>query len=368
MAQKNWKVESTSDNKTLKTVCDDIDSALKGESGIKLDPEYQREYKYSTKEESLLIESILMGIPIPIIYLSSDITKSPHVANVIDGQHRLRAVYRFLNNKFALKGLEKYYDLNGKKFADLPQETQNKLLFQSNLSFENIHVQNNPELEMEIFKRYNQGTNPLSKQEIRHAVYRSEFNVWINKKIDKYFNNGILKEIYNISKKRYSDKTAHESLYVMFSILRSGLNTNYKTSPEYAEAFMKFAVDYPNQTRLIEEYEEKLKKVNDFLVKIYEELRVKYPFSKEIYGVQSRNYKLQTPILMIISAFIKYLLDKGIDLINDENFVIITSTIKETLCNSYLEKPFKGSNTRPSALLETFEKMTETFQLNFINR
>ena len=87
---KDWKVDSTPDSKTLKTVCDEIDSAQRGEGGINLDPEYQREYKFTQQDESLLIESIIMNIPIPIIYLSSDTRKVPYVANVIDGQHRLR--------------------------------------------------------------------------------------------------------------------------------------------------------------------------------------------------------------------------------------------------------------------------------------
>lgn len=364
---KKWRVESTSDTKTLKTVCDEIYNASKGGSGIKLDPEYQREYKFTQKDESLLIESILMGIPIPVIYLSSDICKVPHVANVIDGQHRLRAVYRFLDNKFALKGLEKIKELNDKKFKDLDNETQNKLLYQSSLSFENIHVQDNPELEMEIFKRYNQGTHPLSKQEIRHAVYRSDFNLWINMKVDEYFKDNILKEIYNISKNRYSDKSAHEALYVMLEIINNGLNNSFGTSPEYAENFMQFAVKYSNQAELIKENDAILCKVNRFLVKIYKDLGIQYPFSKEIYGVINRNYKLQTPILMIVSAFLKYLIERDVSLDNDSNINKIISSIKDVLQNSHLEKPFKGSNTRPKLLIDTVNEIVKVYETRIEN-
>lgn len=361
MLSEEWKVTSTSDKKTLKTVCEEIESAMKGESGIKLDPEYQREYKFTIKDESLLIESILIGIPIPVIYLSSDIRKVPHISNVIDGQHRLRAVYRFINNHFGLKGLEVLCDLEDKKFNDLESEYQNKLLHQSNLSFENIHVQDNPKLEMEIFKRYNTGTHPLSKQEIRHAVYRSEFNLWLNREIDVFFINDQLKDIYNISKKRYADKSAHESIYVMLYILENGLNKKFETSPEYADAFMKYAAEYHNQEELISVYQDLLKNINDFLIKIYTEYEIKYPFSKEIYGVESRNYKLQTPIMMLISAFLHHLINNNIDLVSDENFINIFETIKTTLANSYLEENFKGSNTRPSILHETLNKMIENF-------
>jgi hypothetical protein len=362
MLNDSWRVESTSDKKSLKTICNEIDSALQGGSGIKLDPEYQREYKFTIKDESLLIESLLMGIPIPVIYLSSDITKIPHVSNVIDGQHRLRAVYRFLKNQFSLKGLEKYPELNDKKFNELPIEIQNKLLYQCSLSFENIHVQDNPEIEMEIFKRYNIGTHPLSKQEIRHAVYRSKFNIWLNKKIDEYFKDDLLKDIYNISKKRYSDKSAHESIYIMLAILKDGLNKKFSTSPEYADHFMKYVSESKDQDELITFFDQLLQEINSFLIKLYTEYKIRYPFSKDIYGIESVNYKLQTPILMLVSAFLKYLLDRGVVLTDEDYFAKIYSTIRDTLKNSYLEENFKGSNTRPSILEETLNNMIVNYE------
>ncbi|WP_028591463.1 DUF262 domain-containing protein [Paenibacillus massiliensis] len=358
-----WEVKSTSDSKKLQSVREEIEAGIKGEGGINLDPEYQREYKFTEKDESLLIESILIGIPIPVIYLSSDITKVPHIANVIDGQHRLRAVYRFLTDKFKLKGLDHLKDLNDRKFTELPPETRNKLLFQSHLTFENIHVQNNPKLEMEIFKRYNQGTHPLSKQEIRHAVYRSEFNIWFNKQIDSYLEDVKLKEIYNITKTRYADKSVHESLYIMASILKDGLKEEYDTSPQYAENFMKEAAEQNNDKTLIAFFSNTLGKVNQFYTKVYDELSIKHPLSKEIYGVQSKNQYLQTPILMIISAFLNILISEEHDLVSDRNFSRIVSSISDTLKVSYLENSlYKGSNTRPSLLIETRDKMVSNFK------
>jgi hypothetical protein len=365
---KSWKVLSTPDSKTLKTVCEEIDSALKNEGGINLDPEYQREYKFTVLDESLLIESILMNIPIPIIYLSSDIRKEPYIANVIDGQHRLRAVYRFINNQFALKGLEIYKSLNDSKFKDLSLELRNKLLHQSKLTFENIHVQDNPDLEIEIFKRYNKGTHPLSKQELRHTIYISEFNIWLNAKIKSFFNHSTLREIYNMSKKRYADKSAHESICVMLSILNFGLNKDFSTSPEYADAFMDYASKYENQVELIKKADLMFDKINNFLIKIYDDYDIIYPFSKEIYGVESKNYKLQIPILMIISGFIKYLVDSKIEIMENQNFEIILKSIKSVLSNSYLEDDFKGSNTRPSILQKTLEVMIAEYDNRDNNR
>lgn len=364
MDNREWKVESTPDNKNLKSVVNDIDSALKGEGGIRLDPEYQRDYKFTQIDESLLIESLLMNIPIPVIYLSSDTRQIPYTANVIDGQHRLRAVYRFLKNKFALKGLEIYKELNDKKFQELVPELQNKLLYQSRLSFENIHVQDNPDLEIEIFKRYNKGTHPLSKQELRHTIYICKFNTWLNEKVKEFFNDDTLKKFYNISKKRYADKSAHESICIMVAILYFGLDKACSTSLDYADKFLEYAAKFPKQDELIEECGKLLNTMNEFLIKVNKRYGVLYPFSKEIYGVESRNYKLQTPILMLISSFIKYMIDKKIDIVNDDNFEGIYMSIADTLANSYLEEDFKGSNTRASILLETLKHMINSYEKN----
>ncbi len=91
-----------------------------------------------------------------------------------------------------------------------------------------------------IFKRYNTGSHPLSRQEIRHAVYRSAVNDWLNQHIETYYNSvSTYKYIYNMTKKRFSDKTAHENIQTMLYILEIGLESKYETSPEYAEEFMK---------------------------------------------------------------------------------------------------------------------------------
>ncbi|MGB2827691.1 MAG: DUF262 domain-containing protein [Dehalococcoidales bacterium] len=80
---------------------------------IKPDPEWQRGYIWKLKDEELLIDSILRSIPIPKFYLTQDFDshKKANVHNVIDGQQRLTAIYRFLTNKFPIKidGKEYYF-------------------------------------------------------------------------------------------------------------------------------------------------------------------------------------------------------------------------------------------------------------------
>jgi 5-methylcytosine-specific restriction endonuclease McrA len=88
------------------------------------DPEWQRGYIWKPKDEQLLIDSILRGMPIPKFYLTQefDSQKKAHIHNVIDGQQRLRAIYRFLTNKFPITIDNKEY-----YFKDLDKEKVEKI-------------------------------------------------------------------------------------------------------------------------------------------------------------------------------------------------------------------------------------------------
>lgn len=241
---KNWEVNSNTSDYNLDRIRYEIELGNKSQGGINLKPFYQREYKFTKKDESLLIESLLGGIPIPVIYLASDTSKIPHVSNVIDGQHRLMAVYRFLNNEFALTGLNKFTQLDGLFFKQLHPTIQNKLLYQISLTLEFIHVQDDPELELEIFTRYNQGTNPLTPQEIRHVVFTSIFNDWLVNKLDNWKDLKYMREIFNLSSKRFNDKSTHQEFYVLLGIYKNLTEPNYgiKLSKNKKPMYYKLAL------------------------------------------------------------------------------------------------------------------------------
>lgn len=80
------------------------------------DPDYQRKYVYNDKQASRLIESILIGIPIPVVYLCEE---DDNVYTVIDGQQRITSFVRYLRNDFPLVGLITMPQYNGRYFRDL---------------------------------------------------------------------------------------------------------------------------------------------------------------------------------------------------------------------------------------------------------
>ena len=91
---------------------------------LNLDPEFQRNYVWDDKRASLLVESVLLEIPIPVIYLAEEIDGR---FTIIDGQQRLRSFFRFINNDFKLKNLRVLSDYEGKFFKTLDKDNQIKV-------------------------------------------------------------------------------------------------------------------------------------------------------------------------------------------------------------------------------------------------
>ena len=141
------------------------------EGDIELNPDYQRDYVYSEKRASKLIESILMGIPIPTVYLSQE---QDETYSVIDGQQRITSFVKYLSNEYKLKDLKELSELNELFFKDLDKEIQRKL---KKCSLETIIIlKNSSDLKYEIFARLNQGAVSLKPQELRNCIYRGSFN------------------------------------------------------------------------------------------------------------------------------------------------------------------------------------------------
>ena len=89
-----------------------------------LNPDWQRNYVWNEKKASLLIESFLIDIPVPLIYLAET---NENKYEVIDGQQRLSSVFKFFDNEYNLRGLKVNEDLNGYYFGDLTESLQDKL-------------------------------------------------------------------------------------------------------------------------------------------------------------------------------------------------------------------------------------------------
>lgn len=138
---------------------------------IKVDPEWQRNFIWDKPRSSKLIESFLLDIPVPVVYLAKT---SANDYEVIDGLQRLTSVFEFFEGKYALQRLDILTDLNGKRFSQLPKETQSKLEDSVLRSFE--LAAGSGDMHFIVFERLNTGGIKLNDMEIRNCLYRGRLN------------------------------------------------------------------------------------------------------------------------------------------------------------------------------------------------
>ena len=146
------------------------DSPLKK---IILDAEFQRESVWKQSQKSELIESILMGLPLPIFYFNQN--KMGKLI-VIDGRQRLTALFEFMSNDWALKGLKVLRELNGLKFSDLNPIVQSKIE-DYQIQAHVIQPPTPDRIKFDIFDRVNRAGTQLNKQEIRNALYQGKSTI-----------------------------------------------------------------------------------------------------------------------------------------------------------------------------------------------
>lgn len=147
-------------------------------TSIDLEPQYQRRSRWDNKKRSLLIESLLLNIPIPPIFLF-EIEYGQY--EVVDGRQRLETLKDFLDNLFPLKNLTFWKELNGKRFKELPIIIQRGLLRRTISATVLLAETTRPEdseidVRMVLFNRLNTGGVQLNPQELRNALYDGHFN------------------------------------------------------------------------------------------------------------------------------------------------------------------------------------------------
>ncbi|MFC3835553.1 MULTISPECIES: DUF262 domain-containing protein [Deinococcus] len=151
---------------------DTLDTLIRKQM-IDLKPKYQRRFRWDDLRKSRLIESLLMNVPIPPIFLNED-TYGKY--SVIDGKQRLTAISDFLNDRFDIKGLYVFSELNGKKFSEFPEDLQTVITTRPTLRAIIILRQSDPDIKFEVFERLNTGGVKLNAQELRNSTFTGSLN------------------------------------------------------------------------------------------------------------------------------------------------------------------------------------------------
>ncbi|OUJ69126.1 DUF262 domain-containing protein [Hymenobacter crusticola] len=198
---------------------------------IKLDPDYQRRHRWDPITSSRLIESLILNIPIPIIYLSQDIDVDTEVDeesrySVIDGQQRLTAIVNFFTNNITLTGLEALKELEGLTYKQLPPFLIRRLE-ERTIKCLRIDSTVDDQVKYDIFERLNSGSVKLEAQELRNAVARGPFNEII-KNLAKNETFRILIQVRNPDSDKKVQKMEDVELVLRFFALSSGNYINLK--------------------------------------------------------------------------------------------------------------------------------------------
>lgn len=155
-----------------------------------LNPEFQRRHRWNITRKSRLIESFIMNVPIPPIFLYE---REYSVYEVMDGLQRLTAISQFYEDKFELEDLVEWNELNGFKYSQLPEQIRKGIDRRYISSI--ILLQETAKSESEanrlkqlVFERINSGGEKLKAQEIRNALFPGGLNyLTISLSRNKYF-------------------------------------------------------------------------------------------------------------------------------------------------------------------------------------
>lgn len=244
--------------------------AKKMQDGDIIVPFYQRKYVWKIEQASRLIESFLIGLPVPQVFLY---VNDEDQLEIIDGQQRITSVKYFFEGYFnepdnqgkrqifKLKGLAERSEYNGKTFKELSPRDQRRL---KNTALRAIHIkQLKPSLRNDsvfhIFERLNTGGTQLKPQEIRNAVYRGK----ITEELKLLNEDGNWRRILGLSKadKNQKDVEIILRLFSLFEVwteyekpmlryLNRQMDENREFSSDRAKRFKK---RFPEVVKLVAE-------------------------------------------------------------------------------------------------------------------
>lgn len=242
--------------------------SMSEEDIIDIAPEYQRQFRWPLENQSRLIESVFLGIPVPSLFMAANKDGS---WELIDGVQRLNTLIHFVGSeqqlrKFEFKtplrldGLEILTEYNGCTFADLPQSLRLKFSLRP-LKVTTLSDKSDLKVRFDLFERLNTGGIKLTDQEIRACVFRGQFNEFIS----ELANSESFNAVVNVPAAKKYDGTREELVLKFFA---------YKESREkFEHSVVGFLNDYMESASTKFNY----KKGRDIFDKTFSSLREALP-------------------------------------------------------------------------------------------
>jgi hypothetical protein len=233
---------------------DSIETMLDSKKYI-LNPEYQRRKRWDNTRKSRLIESFIMNVPIPPIFLY-EVDYS--IYEVMDGLQRLTAIYDFYKGKFNLEGLEYWQELNGRNYNNLPEQVKRGIdrRYLSSIVLLQETAKSTEEadfLKQIVFERLNSGGEKLTPQETRNALHNGRFNqLCIKLSKNSYFRQMWKLPLESEGEEKLLESESYRKMEDVELVLRFFAYrhiANFKSPVDkFLDDYLKQANNYPDET------------------------------------------------------------------------------------------------------------------------
>ncbi|NEQ39765.1 MAG: DUF262 domain-containing protein [Okeania sp. SIO3I5] len=202
-------------------------------------PDYQREKAWKEKDQSKFIESVLLGLPIPYIFVADIYDEENDLGRleIVDGTQRIRSLYEFSNNELTLVGLEKLKKLNNFTFADLPLARQRRFN-RSTIRMIQLTEKADEETRRDMFERINTGSILLNDMEKRRGIQRGPFLDFI----DELSKDSKFRELCPFSEALIRRKEPQEFVLRFFAYLN-----NYQNFESRVDIFLNSYLEKNNK-------------------------------------------------------------------------------------------------------------------------
>ncbi|MEB3149802.1 MAG: DUF262 domain-containing protein, partial [Sphaerospermopsis sp.] len=219
---------------------------------IVIKPAFQRYFRWDEEQRTRFIESILLGIPIPPIFVAED---GDGVWELVDGLQRISTVLSFFgvlksedegirnkNNWELMKG-ERVESLEGFTYATIPNQFRLNIK-RATCRVEILRWNSNYDMRFELFNRLNTGGSPLTTQEIRNCIYR-DISPKFNDFLKELAANEDFRTLIALSDEQY-EQLYDEELALRFISLYNNLKKVRTSISQHMTKFMKDALENEN--------------------------------------------------------------------------------------------------------------------------
>lgn len=230
-------------------------------------PEYQRDFTWDEDRQSKLIESIILGLPIPFIFVAENKNSS---WEIVDGSQRVRTINAFLQDKLVLRNLSSIKSLNGYKFSELDKTRQGKIL-DTALRIIVLSEETTDDVKTDMFERINRGSDLLKPMEKRKGIYQGRYTQFIYDYCEK---SELFKELAQIDKWLKKRQEYEELLLRFFAltdtdVYKRGINTGIAV---FLDSYLeKKNLEWKTLTEQeledeIKKYEERIDSVSEYVL------------------------------------------------------------------------------------------------------